>query len=129
MKKLFGLMAIAIVAFAFTACGSSKNESPEAVAKAYLQCFQKGNFDGLKGVVYFENEAELDKTIQVLQEKAKSDDFKKYMKIEKFEIGEVVMAENGESAKVNYVATNAAGKESKEKVKTILKDGKWYVKM
>ena len=129
MKKFFGLMATAIVAFAFTACGGSKNESPEAVAKAYLQCFQKGDFEGLKGVAYFEDEAELEKTIQIMNEKAQSEDFKDYVKIETFEIGEVVMAEDGESAKVNYVATNAAGKESKEKVKTILKDGKWYVKM
>lgn len=127
MKKLFGLMAIAIVAFAFSACGS-KNDSPEAVVDGYLKCMQKMNYDGFKDVVYFETEEEQEQVIQAFKEKAANEEFRQYMKIDSYEIGEVEMAEDGQSARVNYVIKKGEEKQD-GKQKVILVDGKWYVKM
>ena len=127
MKKLFGLMAIAIVAFAFSACGS-KNDTPEAAVDGYLKCMQKMDFDGLKDVVYFESEQEQEQMIQAFKEKAKDEEFRKYMQIDSYEIGEVDMAEDGQSAKVKYEVVQN-GKKDSGKQKVILKDGKWYVKL
>ena len=121
-------MAIAIVALTFAACGGSKNSSPEKVANAYMKCYKNLDFDGFRGVVYFEDEEELDKTIAICKEKAKDETFKKMMQIESYEQTEVEMAEDGQSAKV-YFKTQKEGKESSEKVRCILVDGKWYVKM
>ena len=127
MKKLLGLMAIAIVAFAFSACGS-KNDTPEAAVSGYLKCIQKMDFDGFKDVVYFENEEEQQQVIQAFKEKAENEEFRSYMQFDSFEIGEVDMAEDGQSAKVHYTIIKGDKRnESKEKV--ILKDGKWLVKI
>lgn len=127
MKKLFGLMAIAIVAFAFSACGS-KNDSPESVVKAYLGIMQKMDFDALKDVVYFESEEDQTKLIQMWKEKAQDEEMREYMKIDSFEVGEVEMAEDGQSAKVHYVINKGEEKEN-GKQKVILKDGKWYISL
>ena len=127
MKKLLSVIAVAIVAFVFSACGS-KNATPEAAVEGYFKCMQKMDFDGLKDVVYFETEAEQEKMIQMYKEKAADDEFRKYMKIESYEIGEVQMAEDGQSAKVKYeVVQNGRKNDGRQKV--VLKDGKWYVKL
>lgn len=120
-------MAIAIVAFAFASCGS-KNDTPEAAVDGYLKCMQKMDFDGLKDVVYFESEAEQEQMIQAFKEKAKDEEFRKYMQIDSYTVGEVDMAEDGQSAKVKYEVVQN-GKQDDGKQKVILKDGKWYVKL
>ena len=43
MKKTFRLMALAIVAMVFAACGS-KTSSPEAATEAFLKTYQKGDY-------------------------------------------------------------------------------------
>ena len=128
MKKLMSLMAMAIVALAFAACGS-KTETPESAVEAYVKCFQKGDFAGLKDVVKYDDEAQMDQLIQLYNEKAKSEDYKKNHTIESYEIGEVDMAEDGQSARVHYVLRYSNGKESKERTKVKLIDGQWKVDM
>lgn len=128
MKKIIMLMAAAIIAVAFAACGS-KTSTPEDAVGAYIKCFQKGNFAGLKDVVKYDNEEEINQVIQLCEEKAKSEEFKKSMQISSYEIEEVNMAEDGQSAKVKYILKYDNGKEDHQKSKVYLIDGKWKVDM
>ena len=126
MKKLFGLLALAIVAIAFAACGGNSN-TPEGVAEKYMKCYQKGDW---KGMVEQMNVSEEEKG-QILQVfEAKGDAaLKESGGIKSYKIEESEVAEDGQSAKVKFSVVYGNGKEDTEKVRLVLVDGKWKVKM
>ena len=126
MKKLFGLLALAIVAIAFAACGSSN--TPEAVAQKYLKAQQKSDWD-----TYFKlraSDTELSKEDKQMLIAKGDAELKELGGIESFEIKETEMAEDGQSAKVKYDIEYGNGKvKENEVLKLVLVDGKkWKVK-
>lgn len=128
MKKMFRLMAIAIVSLAFFACGS-KSATPEGATGAFLKSYQKGDYAALVDQMHFSQELtkdQKDQFVQMLQEKS-APEIEKKGGIASYEIGEVEMAENGESAKVNYTLTYGDGTSKPDKINLVLVDGKWMI--
>lgn len=128
MKKMFRLMAMAIVVLAFAACGS-KSATPEGAAKSFLKVYQDGDFITMVNQMYFTKEvSDEDKAqlAEMLQSKL-APEIEKKGGITSFDIDEAEIAEDGQTAKVNYTLHFGNGTESKDKVKLILVDGKWML--
>lgn len=128
MKKMFRLMALAIVALAFAACGS-KSATPEGATAAFLKSYQKGDYAALIDQMHFSQDLTKDQKkefVQMLEEKS-APEIEKKGGIASYEVGEVVMAEDGESAKVNYTLTYGDGSTKPDKVNLVLVDGKWMI--
>ena len=116
MKNLFRLMAMAIVVFAMTACGS-KSATPEGAAKAFLKSYQKGDYVALVDQMYFSKQvSDEDKAqfAELLKGKV-GPEVEKKNGIASYDIDETVIAEDGQSAKVNYTLHFGDGSESKDK--------------
>jgi Spy/CpxP family protein refolding chaperone len=127
MKKMFRLMAMAVVVLALAAC--SKSATPEGAAGAFLKSYQKGDYAALVDQMHFSKEItkeQKDQFVQLLQEKS-APEIEKKGGIAAYEVGEVVVAENGESAKVNYTLTYGDGTSKQDKVNLVQVDGKWMI--
>jgi hypothetical protein len=125
MKKLFRLMAIAIVAVAFAACGSSN--TPETVAKKYMKSYQNSDWKTMASVMDL-NEQDQAEFVQLCE--AKGDAMAKETGgVKSYEIKEVKIADDGNSAKVIYDLEYGNGrKDENGKINLVLIDGKWKVK-
>lgn len=125
MKKLFRLMAMAIVAIAFAACGSSN--TPEAVAKKYVKAYQDSDWKTMAAVTDLSEEDQA-QFAQLCE--AKGDAMKQETGgIKDFAIKDVQIAEDGQSAKVIYDLEYGNGrKDENGKINMIQVDGKWKVK-
>ena len=126
MRKLFRLMAMTIVVLAMTACGS-QSTTPEGAARAFLKSYQKGDYVALVDQMHFtkpvsdEDKAQF---AELLKGKV-GPEVEKKGGIASFDINETTVAEDGQTAKVNYTLHFGDGSESKDNVKLILVDGKW----
>ena len=118
MKKLFRLMAVAIVAMAMVACGG--NNTPEAATKAMLKRFQKGDYKAMVEQIHFS------KLVSMVQGKM-APEVEKKGGIKSFEVGEAEIAEDGQSAKVPYKLIYGDGSEESKTQKLVLVDGKWML--
>lgn len=127
MKNLFRLMAVAIVALAMGAC--SKSATPEGAAKAFLKSYQKGDYAALVDQMQFKKEASDEDKAQFAELlKAKvGPEVEKKGGIASYDIDEVAVAEDGQTAKVNYTIHFGDGSEGKDDVNLILVDGKWRI--
>ena len=127
MKKLFRLMAVAIVAMAMVACGG--NNTPEAATKAMLKSFQKGDYKAMVEQIHFSKEVsqeEKDQLVSMVQGKM-APEVEKKGGIKSFEVGEAEIAEDGQSAKVPYKLIYGDGSEESKTQKLVLVDGKWML--
>lgn len=127
MKKLFRLMAMAIVVMAMTACG--KSATPESAAKTFLKDYQNGDYAAMVDQMKFSKQVSDEDKAQfaaLLEEKVASEVAKKGG-ISSYDIDEVEMAEDGQSAKVKYTLHFGNGTESKDDMKLVLDDGKWMI--
>ncbi len=127
MKKIFRLMAIAIVAFAFAACGG--NATPEKAAEKFLKTYQKGDYVGMVDQMHFSQEPTKEQKEQfagMIEQKVASEIAKKDG-IASFEVKEAEIAEDGQKAKVEYILHFGNGTESDDTLKLVLVDGKWMV--
>ena len=128
MKKMIRLMAVAIVAMAMAACGSSN--TPENATKAMLKSFQNGDYKALIEQVYFSKEEvsqeDKDQLAALVQAKV-APEIKKKDGIKDFEVGEAEIAEDGQSAKVPYKIIYGNGSEEAKTQKLVLVDGKWLL--
>lgn len=125
MKKLFRLMAMAIVVMAFAACG--KTASPEGAAESVLKSYQKGDFVGMIDQYHFREELTKEQKEQyaaLLQEKL-TPEIEKKGGIESYTIDETTMAEDGQSAVVKYTIHFGNGTSNDDTMKVCLIDGKW----
>lgn len=127
MKNLFRLMAMTIVVLAMSAC--SKSSTPEGAANAFLKSYQKGDYVALVDQMYFSKPvSDEDKAqfAELLKGKV-GPEVEKKGGIASYDIDEAVIAEDGQSAKVNYTLHFGDGSESKDDVKLILVEGKWML--
>ena len=127
MKNLFRLMAMTIVVLAMSAC--SKSSTPEGAANAFLKSYQKGDYVALVDQMYFSKPvSDEDKAqfAELLKGKV-GPEVEKKGGIASYDIDETVIAEDGQSAKVNYTLHFGDGSESKDDVKLILVEGKWML--
>ena len=126
MKKVINLLSIALIAFAFVACSSN---SPKGVVKKYLTAMQNNDAEAMIQTFHFNKEMsdeEMDQFTQMIADKLSKQNEKK-QGIASFEIGEVEMAEDGQSATVPYVVHYGDGSQQKDTQKVILVDGQWLL--
>lgn len=127
MKNVLRLMALAIVAVAFAACGS-KN-TPEGATEKFLKSYQKGDYAAVIDQMHFSKEMskeEKDGLVQMFSAKDAPEVAKKGG-VASFEIKETELAEDGQSAKVNYTITYGDGSTKDDDQKVLLIDGKWVI--
>ena len=127
MKNLFRLMAMALVVFAMTACG--KSSTPEGAAKAFLKSYQKGDYTALVDQMHFNKQvSDEDKAqfAELLKSKV-APEVEKKGGIASFDIDETKVAEDGQTAVVNYTIHFGDGSEGKDDMKLILVDGEWML--
>lgn len=127
MKKVINLLSIALIALAFAACSSSN--TPEGAMKNYLKAVQNNDAKAVVDMFYFSKQLtqeEHDQYVQMFAEKLTKQNEKK-QGVSSYEIGEVVMAEDGNSAVVNYTVHYGDGSEQSDKQKLVLVDGKWLL--
>ena len=127
MKKMFRLMAMAIVVLAFAACGS--NNSPEGAVEKMLKSYQKGDYAAVVDQMHFSKEMSKEDKDQLVQLFAAKDrpEVEKKGGVASFELGEVEVAEDGQSALVKYVINYGDGSQKEDDQKVILVDGKWVL--
>lgn len=129
MKKMIRLMSVALVALALVACGSKGAKTPEAATEAFLKEYKAGNYEALVDQMHFSTELtkeQKDGFVSMIKEKAAAE-IEKKQGIADYEIGEVVIAEDGQSAKVNYILKYGDGSEKKDKLSLVLVEDKWRV--
>lgn len=129
MKKMFRLMAMAIVVMAFAACGS-KSATPENAADAFLKDYQKGKYAALVEQMHFSDAVtreQKDQFAQLIEAKV-GPEVEKKGGIAAYEIVETVVAEDGQSAKVKYnIIYGDESKDENEQLNLVLVDGKWMI--
>jgi len=122
-------MAVAIMSLALAACGS-KSATPEGVADAFLKDYQKGKYAALVEQMHFSEtitQEQKNEFVKLIEEKVKPEVEKKGG-IASYEIGEVIVAEDGQSAKVKYnIIYGDGSKDENEKMNLVLVDGKWMI--
>lgn len=124
MKKILSILSLALVALAFVSC--SKN-SPEAVVEEYVTCLQKGQYEEALDLFYFKKEltdSQKQQYAAMLRDKLGKEIDKKGG-ITGVEITNVEMAEDGNSADVDYTMKYGDGSAKSEKVKALKVDGTW----
>ena len=128
MKTIFRMMAIAIAAVLFAACGS-KSATPEGAAEAFLKDYQKGNYEAMVAQMHFTKEMSKEDKAQIVEfiKEKTAPEIEKRGGIQSFEVTEVVAAEDGHSAKVKYTLHFGDGSESKDDMKLVNVDGKWML--
>ena len=127
MKKMFRLMVATIVVVLMTACG--KSATPEGAAKAFLKDYQKGDYAAMVDQMHFSKELSAEDKAQfteMLQGKI-APEVEKKGGIDSFDLGEVEVAEDGQSAKVKYTLHFGNGTESNDDMKLVNVDGKWML--
>ena len=127
MKKMFRLMAMAIVVLAFAACGS--NNTPEGAVEKMLKSYQKGDYAAVIDQMHFSKELSKDDKAQLVQmfEEKDAPEVEKKGGIASYEITEAEVAEDGQSARVKYTLHYGNGSEKNDKQKVLLVDGKWVL--
>ena len=129
MKKVIYLVSLALIAIVIAACSSPKRNSPEGAVNAYMKAMQKNDSRAALELFHFSKnltDQEFDEYVQMVDDKVVKQNEKK-QGIASWEIGEVEMAEDGQSAVVNYTIKYGDGTEQKDKQKTVLVDGKWML--
>lgn len=130
MKKLiFGLILAIGAMLALTAC--SENESPKTVTKAYYEALIKQDFKTAlsycckKDGVALEQK-DVDTLVGMLNEKA-NDEKQKANMVEKYEILDEKIAEDGKTAVVTVKTVSFAGEEKTVETNCTLVEDKWMV--
>lgn len=124
MKKILSIMSFALVALAFVSCN---NNSPEAVVQEYVADLQAGKYEEALDLFYFKKElTDKDKQqyVSLMTEKWGKEIDKKGG-ISGVEITNVEVAEDGNTATVNYTMKYGDGSTKDENTKLLKVDGKW----
>lgn len=126
MKKILSVLSLALVALAFVSC--SKN-SPEGVVEEYYSRIQKGQYEEAIDLLYFKNDLsdkDKERIATMIREKGGKENDKKGG-ISSVVIDNVDLAEDGNSAVVNYTIKYGDGSAKSEKNKVVNVDGKWLL--
>ena len=126
MKKILSVLSLALVALAFVSC--SKN-SPEGVVEEYYSRIQKGQYEEAIDLLYFKNDLsdkDKERIATMIREKGGKENDKKGG-ISSVVIDNVDLAEDGNSAIVNYTIKYGDGSAKSEKNKVLKVDGNWML--
>ena len=126
MKKILSVLSLALVALAFVSC--SKN-SPEGVVEEYYSRIQKGQYEEAIEWLYFKNDLsdkDKERIATMIREKGSKENDKKGG-ISSVVIDNVDLAEDGNSAIVNYTIKYGDGSAKSEKNKVLKVDGNWML--
>ena len=126
MKKILSVLSLALVALAFVSC--SKN-SPEGVVEEYYSRIQKGQYEEAIDLLYFKNDLsdkDKERIATMIREKGGKGNDKKGG-ISSVVIDNVDLAEDGNSAVVNYTIKYGDGSAKSEKTKVVNVDVKWLL--
>lgn len=126
MKKILSIMSLALVALAFASC--SKN-TPEGVVTEYFTYVQKGQYEEAVDLLYFKkglSDKDKENLVSMFREKG-SKEYDKKGGISGVVIDNVEMADDGESALVNYTIKYGDGSAKSDKNKVVKVDGKWLL--
>lgn len=126
MKKILSVLSLALVALAFVSC--SKN-SPEGVVEEYYSRIQKGQYEEAIDLLYFKNDLsdkDKERIATMIREKGSKENDKKGG-ISSVVIDNVDLAEDGNSAIVNYTIKYGDGSAKSEKNKVLKVDGNWML--
>ena len=128
MKK-FKLLLLALCAVAFSACCSSKSDSPQTIVKEYLDLCKAEKFDKAVKCFYFEKETK-EAELEALAAKLKAG-YSEKGGIDKYEIisEEITNDDEGNpvSARVAVKIYFKDGKEDDENMKVLKHDGEWKI--
>lgn len=128
-KMLLGLILAIGAMLALSACG--EKETPTTATKAYYEALTKQDFKTALDFCCDKEGKALDDSkkqslVAMLNEKAK-DEKQKAKMVEKYEIVEEKIAEDGKTAVVKVKTTSFDGEEKLTDTNCILVDGKWMI--
>ena len=94
-----------------------------------LKSYQKGDYAAVVDQMHFSKEMSKEDKDQLVQLFAAKDrpEVEKKGGVASFELGEVEVAEDGQSARVKYVINYGDGSQKEDDQKVILVDGKWVL--
>ena len=124
MKKILSFLSLVLVALTFVSCNSN---SPEAVVQEYVADLQAGKYEEAIDLFYFKkNLTDADKQQYVSMMKDKWDkEIEKKGGITGVEITNVSVAEDGNSANVNYTLRYGDGTTKDQHTGLVKVDDKW----
>lgn len=124
MKKVLSILSLALVVLTFVSC--SKN-SPEGVIQQYVADIQAGQYEDAIDLFYFKKpltDSQKQQYATMLRDKL-GKELDKKGGISGVEITNVEMAEDGNSANVDYTLKYVDGSAKSEKAKVLKVDGTW----
>jgi len=122
--KAIKFLGLALLALAFAACSSS---TPESVTKDMLTQLKKGDYEKIVNSMYFKKEMSKDDKAgmaSLFKEKVQPQ-IDQHEGIKSFEIGEVQLSEDGNSAVVAYTINYGDGTSKQDTNDVVKVDGKW----
>lgn len=124
MKKILSFLSLALVALAFVSCNSN---SPEAVVQEYVADLQAGKYEEAIDLFYFKkNLTDADKQQYVSMMKDKwGKEIEKKGGITGVDITDVAVAEDGNTATVNYTLRYGDGTTKDQHTGLVKVDDKW----
>lgn len=131
MRKSILFLAAVAMMFVFASCGGN---SPKDVAKDAAEMMKSGDYDGLVDLMAFddegmtkeEKEAAITLTKSMLKEKM-SKMIEEKDGIEKYEIGEEKISDDGKTAEVKVKFFFGDGTENEDTMDLVLVDDKWML--
>ncbi len=136
MKKIVLLSVFVMGIIGLTSCGGGSSTPGDAL-KSYMECMQSQDFDGVVEGIYFGEKTEADAAkleqartqfAALLKEKG-AKQFEKNGGLKDVVIVSETIAEDGNSATVEYKQIWGNGKEETSKQQMVKKDGKWMMEM
>ena len=124
MKQILSFLSLALVALAFVSCNSN---SPEAVVQEYVADLQAGKYEEAIALFYFKkNLTDADKQQYVSMMKDKwGKEIEKKGGITGVDITDVAVAEDGNTATVNYTLRYGDGTTKDQHTGLVKVDDKW----
>lgn len=132
MKKISFILAVLAMTFVFAACGGG-NSTPKATAETYCESMKSGDFDAIIDMMDYSGlpEDKVKETKEFTKMMAEEKIGKKLEKtggIDKWEIGEEKISEDGKSATVKIKFIYKDGSDENTDVHLVSTDDGWKLK-
>ena len=132
MKLLKSLILVVAAGLVMTACGGGASSgNPSDVVKTLMDAQMSNDFKTIKGCVTKDLIPFIDEQIEAFEamtpeQKAQAEEMKKFAEQMKFDVGEAVISEDGNSATVT-VKIDFMGQQIDNNFSLAKEDGKWKV--
>lgn len=124
MKKILSVLSLALMTLAFVSCNQN---TPEGVVTKYVTCIQEGQYEEAIDLFYFKNnltDSDKQQYANLMRDKVGKEIDKKGG-LKGCEVTNVQMAEDGNSAKVDYTMKYGDGSAESKKADAVKVDGVW----